>query len=84
MGVAYRPKVNLGNHKSNKEMFMPSNYSSHKGDDPMNVVKIPVEITGVDEAIEKAKELEAQLNKTKALAAELEEQLNGFTVTIQM
>lgn len=50
----------------------------------MNDCKIPIKITGVDEAIEKAKELEAQLNKTKALAAELEEQLKGFTVVIQM
>lgn len=50
----------------------------------MNDYKIPVKITGVDEAMEKAKELETQLNKTKALAAELEEQLKGLTVTIQM
>lgn len=55
-----------------------------QGGDLMNDCKIPVKITGVDEAIEKAKELEAQLNKTKALAAELEEQLKGFTVVIQM
>lgn len=55
-----------------------------QGGDLMNDCKISVKITGVDEAIEKAKELEAQLNKTKALAAELEEQLKGFTVVIQM
>lgn len=62
----------------------PVNLILQQGGDLMNDCKIPVKITGVDEAIEKAKELEAQLNKTKALAAELEEQLKGFTVVIQM
>lgn len=88
MGFTYRPKVNLDNRKSNREMFTPSNYHSHKGDKSMNSCKIPVEITGIDEAIdeamEKVKELKVQLNKTKAIAAELEEQLKGLTVTIQM
>lgn len=84
MGFTYRPKVNLDNRKSNREMFTSSNYHSHKGDKSMNSCKIPVEITGIDEAMEKVKELKVQLNKTKAIAAELEEQLKGLTVTIQM